>query len=689
MKLKLLFTALLFSLFSFAQIPAGYYTSATGAGYTLKTQLYNIIKGHTDNGYAGLYVTYQNSDIDNFYENDGSVLDMYSENPTPSTTNNDPYTYSPGSTQRCGNYSNEGDCYNREHIIPQSVFGSNSPMVSDAHFITPTDGKVNGIRSNYPHGTVASVSLPLIKNGSKLGSSGVAGYSGTVFEPIDEFKGDIARMYFYFATRYENTVAGYSYNMFNGTGDQVFTTAFLNMLLSWNSLDPVSPREIVRNNAIYARQNNRNPYIDHPEYVQSVWNPVADTQNPTAASNLIVTGTTSSTVSLRWDAGTDNVAVTSYDIYMNGAYKTSVPGLTATITGLSASTTYSFYIIAKDAAINSSPASNTINGTTTVIVVDTQAPSSPTSLAVTGTSSSTVSLSWTPSTDNVGITGYDVYVDSVLKTSVSGITALVNGLIPSTTFSFYVIAKDASGNFSPQSNSVNGTTLALSLNCATESFENIPLATPTTPASQYFLRNWTGDSGIDWEAKDARTDQTINTKAICIRNGYLSATTSPNGIGNLTVTTQLKFSGTSSTFNLLVNGNIVATIPYSATSTTTTIPGINIAGDAIVSLVNNSTTNRVAIDDLSWTCYSTLGFEALSPKEFKIYPNPNNGNFNVIFDDSNSKHSVEIFSLLGQKIFEKENSQSSSISVNNLQKGTYIIKVTKDSKSRTEKIIIN
>jgi endonuclease I len=125
----------------FAQVPAGYYNNATGSGYTLKTQLYNIIKDHIVQDYAGLYITYETSDIDKYYENDDSVLDMYSENPAGV----DPYNYTIASTQRCGNYSNEGDCYNREHIIPQSVFNKESPMVSDAHFIIPTDGKVNGI----------------------------------------------------------------------------------------------------------------------------------------------------------------------------------------------------------------------------------------------------------------------------------------------------------------------------------------------------------------------------------------------------------------------------------------------------------------------------------------------------------------------------------------------------------------
>ena len=264
----------------FSQIPANYYNNATGTGLTLKTQLFSIISANTtDQGYAGLYVTYQNSDKDIYYENDGTVLDMYSERPTAT----DPYNFSLGASQRCGNYSVEGDCYNREHIIPQSVFNENAPMVSDAHFVVPTDGKVNGYRSNFPHGMVgvlsgssSGISNPTL-NGSKLGSglnSGYAvGYSGIVFEPIDEFKGDIARMYFYFATRYQNVITswGNSYAMFNGTSGVVFTPTFLEILKRWNALDPVSQRERDRNNAIYLRQNNRNPFIDNNSYVAAVW----------------------------------------------------------------------------------------------------------------------------------------------------------------------------------------------------------------------------------------------------------------------------------------------------------------------------------------------------------------------------------------------------------------------------------
>ena len=106
MKKNYFLLLLMFTAIGFAQIPSGYYSTATGTGYTLKTQLYNIIKGHTDNGYAGLYTTYQTSDVDNFYENDGTILDMYSENPSGT----DPYTYTTGTTQRCRNDSVEGDC---------------------------------------------------------------------------------------------------------------------------------------------------------------------------------------------------------------------------------------------------------------------------------------------------------------------------------------------------------------------------------------------------------------------------------------------------------------------------------------------------------------------------------------------------------------------------------------------------
>lgn len=256
----------------FGQIPAGYYNTATGSGFTLKTQLFNIIKVSTDRGYSGLYTTYLTSDIDSFYENDGTMLDMYTENPTgPECA----FTYGIGQDDGTQG-SNECERYNREHLVPQSVFGAQTPMFSDAHFVVPADKFVNAQRGDLPFGRVGNANWTGTngtKRGSNLNSGYSAGYSGTVFEPIDEFKGDIARCLLYFATRYEDLLSGYSYEMFNGTSTQVFAQPFLNILLTWNALDPVSQREIVRNNAIStnARQRNRNPFIDNNSYVTSIW----------------------------------------------------------------------------------------------------------------------------------------------------------------------------------------------------------------------------------------------------------------------------------------------------------------------------------------------------------------------------------------------------------------------------------
>jgi endonuclease I len=275
----------------FGQIPSGYYSTATGTGFTLKTQLYNKIKNHTVNSYNALWTIYSTTDRDNFYENDNSVLDIYSENPAGVDAFSFIY-----STNQCGSYTAQGQCYNREHIIPQSIYSSSSPMVSDAHCIVPTDGYTNQQRDNYPHANVATASFTSF-NGSKKGTSALAGYTGTVFEPINEFKGDVARMYFYFVTRYENLVANYAnYPMFNGTSTQSFTTLFMNMLLSWHTQDPVSAKEVARNNAVYAYQLNRNPFIDHPEYVSSIWGtsslPLSQTITFNALSALPYSSTT-------------------------------------------------------------------------------------------------------------------------------------------------------------------------------------------------------------------------------------------------------------------------------------------------------------------------------------------------------------------------------------------------------------
>jgi endonuclease I len=238
-----------------AQIPTGYYNGTQNlSGTALKQALHNIIDNHTAASYSALWTHVQVTDK----TSNNKVWDIYSDIPgsTP------PYTFNFGSDQ-CGNYSQEGDCYNREHTWPQSWFNNGSPMKTDLFHVYPTDGYVNGQRGSFPFGEVSSASWTS-QNGSKKGNCSYPGYSSTVFEPIDEYKGDMARSYFYMSTRYYGEDSGWSTNgAVDGAEIQPWSQ---NMFMEWHVNDPVSTKEIDRNNAVYGIQGNRNPFIDHPEF---------------------------------------------------------------------------------------------------------------------------------------------------------------------------------------------------------------------------------------------------------------------------------------------------------------------------------------------------------------------------------------------------------------------------------------
>lgn len=262
-----------------------YYLNALGkTGIELKKALTTIIStGYQAKSYNDLWSAYKIGDIRT--DGTGAIWDVYSDIPLGKA----PYLYQPGQDQ-CGSYSGEGSCYNREHTIPKSWFNDDTPMYSDYLHILPTDGYVNGRRSNYPYGEVGSASWTS-RNGSKLGSAkSTLGYNGTVFEPIDDFKGDIARIYFYFVTRYADVLSKYDVN--NGSTEEVFNSNDLgldqwtiNMFLRWSKNDPVSPKERVRNNEAQKFQNNRNPYVDHPEFIEKIWG--SNASNTAAKSKMV------------------------------------------------------------------------------------------------------------------------------------------------------------------------------------------------------------------------------------------------------------------------------------------------------------------------------------------------------------------------------------------------------------------
>lgn len=284
----------------FSQIPNGYYDNAEGKyGQELRVALYNIIKTNvTSISYDQLWDAYPRTDK----KSNGKVWDIYSDIPNGTP----PYEFT-FITDQCGNYSGEGDCYNREHTVPASWFNDASPMYSDLFHVLPTDGYVNNRRSNYPYGKVGNASWTSL-NGSKLGSSATSGYSGTVFEPIDSFKGDIARIYFYMSTRYMDKIANWDGASFQNSD---LSSWAKNLFLQWHQLDPVSSKERKRNDSVYVIQHNRNPFVDHPEWVNDIWGPTATINNYDFVTYLY---TTNDAINVNFVNTFDNLTIKLFSI---------------------------------------------------------------------------------------------------------------------------------------------------------------------------------------------------------------------------------------------------------------------------------------------------------------------------------------------------------------------------------------
>ena len=275
-----LLIALFFAQFIWAVDPSTtlttYYASidgkATNSSDDLRKTLCTIIStGYTSIGYSSLpsqmYGASSNpTDFVNGTGKSATMEDIYSSKP---------YTMSDAGSSA----STCGSGWNKEHTVPQSWFNEASPMKSDAFHVYPTDIRMNSLRSSYPYGENNAAKGCSNWGYGSVGASTFPGYTGTVFDPGEggehgSYKGDLARTYFYMATRYRTT------NFTNGSGGTSFTysggvadlTDYMkNLMLKWHREDPVSEKELNRNNAIYAHQHNRNPFIDYPELVEYIW----------------------------------------------------------------------------------------------------------------------------------------------------------------------------------------------------------------------------------------------------------------------------------------------------------------------------------------------------------------------------------------------------------------------------------
>ena len=610
-----------------AQVPSGYYSSAQGlTGYALKTELSSIItNGHNARSYGDLWTVYYSSDRDNYYENDGSVLDIYSEDPSGS----DPYNFTIG-TDQCGSYSGENSCYNREHLFPKSYFNDQSPMVTDMHHIYPTDGYVNGQRGSFPFGEVNNASWTSL-NGSKKGNNSYnysGAYTGTVFEPIDEFKGDVARTWLYMATRYESQIASWETNSsnsniaLNGTSNQVFEDWMLDMLINWHNSDPVSQKEIDRNDEAYTFQGNRNPFIDNPQYVAQIWG-VIDTQAPTAPTNLAYSNLTNNSVNLSWTAATDNIGVSSYTISQNGTNvgSTAAANTTYTVTNLTALTSYTFEVYALDAYGNISTASNTVSVTTL---------------------------------DNPGVAFSEDFNDC-------------------TTVQFTAVSELSDLNWECTTEFGESNTGAYQMN----GYAN---------GNQVASTDWLiTNNKIDF---DAYTNETLSFfTAATFGNSTLQLLYSSDYNGGNSPSNFTWQAVPNIAIPLHSDGGSTIEETYFSSIDISSITGqVYFAFKYDTS--NGDSATRYTVDSFTIAADQNLATANQNKLQFSIYPNPSNGILNIDFS-TNEEYSYNIYDLNGRLIIKNNHTLNKEISVKNLSSGLYLIQVTVKGLTATKKLIIH
>ena len=254
-----LFFVCSFSVFVFSQIPTGYYDSAVGKKKAaLKTALHLKIKTATVLSYGGGDgKTWSGFAITDVRPSDGLVWDMYS---------NLNYSFN-------GNLAVTG--MNIEHSFAKSWWGGTETQAyKDLHHLNPSDATANQRKSSYMMATVDTI-LTYTNDVIKVGKTRrKAGLLVPAWEPADEYKGDFARVYMYMVTAYQDYAPlwqGDSEHQLDNNTYPVFEPWAVDLLLQWSRQDPVSIKEINRNNAVYSIQGNRNPYIDFPEMGEYVW----------------------------------------------------------------------------------------------------------------------------------------------------------------------------------------------------------------------------------------------------------------------------------------------------------------------------------------------------------------------------------------------------------------------------------
>ena len=421
----------------------------------------------------------------------------------------------------------------------------------------------------------------------------------------------------------------------------------------------------------------------------------ADTTAPTTVSAL-ASGTTASATNLSWTVATDNIGVTGYNVYQNGVLKTTTTTTSLAVSSLSASTTYNFYVVAKDAVGNTSANSNTVT-VTTAAAADTTAPTTVFASA-SGTTTSATNLSWTVATDNTGVTGYNVYQNGVLKTTTTATSLAVSGLSASSTYNFYVVAKDAAGNLSANSNTVTVTTTAVAPTYCTstggtskEYINRVQIGTINNlSGNNYGYGNFTAQStslSIGATATITVTPGWNGAAGFEAYNVWIDFNKNGSFDANELVFTKSKTKATS------VSGSF--TIPSTALTGATRMR-VSMKNSVLPTACETFTTGEV--EDYTINIGSTVArtndtgtvttekaIENTEKLTFKVYPNPATEDV-IYIEGVNGESTFSIYNFMGQ-IIARGTVVDNAINISNINKGNYILEVSNGVSSNTKKFI--
>jgi len=656
-------------------------------------------------------------------DNSSEVLLIYGyENGTDQDISND--------RERGINNNGGGDTeWNREHVFARSLgnpnLGTTGPG-ADAHHLRPADPSRNSSRSNrkFGRGSGNSGFSTLDFHNGNDGPNTAAWYPG------DEWKGDVARMMMYMYLRYGDVCLPSAVGVGNNgnTADDM-----IDLFLVWNVEDPVSDFEKGRNTFHENTQNNsaqgnRNPFIDNPFLATRIWGgdsaqdtwgiyTTNDTEAPSIPTDVAISNISYTSFDVSWTASTDNEAVTGYDIFVDGILtKQTTTETMVSISSLTTNTTYSITVLAKDLVNNKSAQSAAVNGNT---LEDTEAPSTPTNVSANTISDSSFGLTWTASTDNNVVAGYDIYVNGALNSSVSNLTTTITGLTATTEYTVYIIAKDASGNTSTESTTIDVTTTAGGTGVASELFfseyiepnggnnkalEIVNLTGNTVNLSGYSIKKQSNGAG-DWIDE---FDISTGTVTSIVPNDVFVIINESADDATLVAEADLKRANNDSTNNgspLNFNGNdpvglfkdgvlidVIGTINQGSGSqfaqNITLRRNEDVSGPNTIFDLQNEWTPFAAntFDGIGYFT-STLSIENETILEsFKMYPNPLKGN--NLFIKTQQDSTIKIYNVLGKLILSDiVNSNKNKIDVSSLQKGIYLIKVTSGNSTTTKKLI--